>query len=70
MDKEENAVIEKINPEFWSDSSDWQVVFITNAGLDYCRETFPAHCSLEWIEARVKSLCALHGLKGARIERW
>jgi hypothetical protein len=48
----------------------WQIVFKTIDGLDYCREQQPAFCTYEEVADWAENECLHHGLGGAVIERW
>jgi hypothetical protein len=48
----------------------WQVIFKTVSGLDYCRETRPSSHSRDAIKAWAEEQVRVYRLGGAVIERW
>ena len=48
----------------------WQVIFRTIEGLDYCRETRPAHLSIVHVMEWARRQLVAHNLGSARVERW
>jgi hypothetical protein len=48
----------------------WQIVFRTHEGKDYCRETLPAVRTEADVREWAAAMCALHDLAGAIVERW
>lgn len=61
----------KIEDRGWHEATgDWQVIFRTHAGKDYCRETKPGTMTHEAVVAWAEEMCKVHNLAGAFIERW
>ena len=59
-------------PTYVDDANDnWQVIYITPKGLDYCRETYPGGLSRTAIASLVKREISDHEhVAMAKIERW
>jgi len=48
----------------------WQIIFKTKEGTDYCRETRPSHLRETEVIEWTKRMLVAHDLGSARIERW
>ena len=55
----------------WTENGDWQVIFKTTEGLDYCRETICAAHTLDEVSKWADARCHYNNdLGGAHIEKW